>query len=102
MATGVLSSHAPCATGLLACVCTPVHRWRAAARALRLGFNVFLSDSDIVMFDDPYRYFKVLACVLFMAGMRFLLSIYSMFSSTLQGVGMWAGRVGGLQGCTVC
>lgn len=26
-----------------------IHRWRAAARAVRMGINVFLTDSDIVV-----------------------------------------------------
>ena len=27
-------------------------------RAVRLGYNVLLLDSDVTLFDDPYKYFK--------------------------------------------
>ena len=27
-------------------------------RAVRLGYNVLMTDNDVVMFDDPYLYFK--------------------------------------------
>ncbi len=30
-----------------------------AARILRLGFNLLFMDTDVVVFDDPYKYFKV-------------------------------------------
>lgn len=29
------------------------------ARAMRLGYNVLVMDSDVIVFDDPYRYLKV-------------------------------------------
>lgn len=29
-----------------------------ACRAVRLGYNVLLLDSDVTLFDDPYKYFK--------------------------------------------
>ena len=25
---------------------------------MRLGYNIFIVDSDVIFFDDPYRYFK--------------------------------------------
>lgn len=28
------------------------------ARAVRLRYNVLCMDSDVIVFDDPYRYFK--------------------------------------------
>ncbi|GAX80964.1 hypothetical protein CEUSTIGMA_g8399.t1, partial [Chlamydomonas eustigma] len=33
-------------------------RYRTMVRALRLGYNVFLMDNDVVFFEDPYTYFK--------------------------------------------
>lgn len=33
-------------------------RYRLAARVVRLGYNVFLTDTDVIFFDDPYVYFK--------------------------------------------
>jgi hypothetical protein len=27
-------------------------------RAVRLGYNVLSIDTDVLLFDDPYRYFK--------------------------------------------
>lgn len=27
-------------------------------RSLRLGYNVLLLDTDVAVFDDPYKYFK--------------------------------------------
>ena len=33
-------------------------RYRTMARAVRLGYNVLLTDNDVVMFDDFYSYFK--------------------------------------------
>lgn len=27
-------------------------------RSIRLGYNVLLLDSDVTVFDDPYKYFK--------------------------------------------
>jgi hypothetical protein len=43
-----LSRHEPAAAA----------RYRVTARAARLGYNVLCTDSDIVVFDDVYRYFK--------------------------------------------
>ncbi|KAG2435830.1 hypothetical protein HXX76_007025 [Chlamydomonas incerta] len=34
------------------------NRYRLAARVVRLGYNVFLTDTDVIFFDDPYVYFK--------------------------------------------
>lgn len=28
------------------------------ARAVRLGYNVLMTDSDMVVLDDPYQYWK--------------------------------------------
>lgn len=39
--------------GVCACV-----RYRLAARAIRMQYNVFLVDTDVIFFDDPYVYFK--------------------------------------------
>ncbi len=33
-------------------------RYRIAARAVRLQYNVFVVDTDVIFFDDPYLYFK--------------------------------------------
>ncbi|GLI67397.1 hypothetical protein VaNZ11_011582, partial [Volvox africanus] len=33
-------------------------RYRIAARAVRMRYNVFLVDTDVIFFDDPYVYFK--------------------------------------------
>lgn len=33
-------------------------RRRTAARAVRLGYNVMVVDSDMIIFDDPYALFK--------------------------------------------
>ena len=33
-------------------------RYRTLVRAVRLGYNVLMTDNDVVMFDDPYAYFK--------------------------------------------
>jgi Nucleotide-diphospho-sugar transferase len=33
-------------------------RYRVLARAIRLGYNVMSIDSDMTVFDDPYKYFK--------------------------------------------
>lgn len=33
-------------------------RLRMAARALRLGYNLLFLDTDIIIFDEPYKYFK--------------------------------------------
>eukprot|EP00195_Chlamydomonas_chlamydogama_P015030 CAMPEP_0202910010 /NCGR_PEP_ID=MMETSP1392-20130828/50857_1 /ASSEMBLY_ACC=CAM_ASM_000868 /TAXON_ID=225041 /ORGANISM="Chlamydomonas chlamydogama, Strain SAG 11-48b" /LENGTH=599 /DNA_ID=CAMNT_0049599963 /DNA_START=380 /DNA_END=2179 /DNA_ORIENTATION=+ len=33
-------------------------RWRTAARAVRAGYNVLLMDTDVLLFDDPYKYLK--------------------------------------------
>eukprot|EP00798_Chlamydomonas_sp_ICE-L_P003537 gene3537-13605_t len=32
--------------------------YRTMARAVRLGYNVLCSDTDVIFFDDPYRYLK--------------------------------------------
>lgn len=29
-----------------------------ACRSIRLGYNVLLLDSDVIIFDDPYKYLK--------------------------------------------
>ncbi|GIL82746.1 hypothetical protein Vretifemale_11618 [Volvox reticuliferus] len=34
------------------------NRYRIAARAVRMRYNVFLVDTDVIFFDDPYVYFK--------------------------------------------
>ncbi|EFJ41466.1 hypothetical protein VOLCADRAFT_98512 [Volvox carteri f. nagariensis] len=34
------------------------NRYRLAARAVRMRYNVFLVDTDVIFFDDPYLYFK--------------------------------------------
>lgn len=34
------------------------HRRALAARALRLGYNIMVLDTDMVVFDDPYKYLK--------------------------------------------
>lgn len=34
------------------------NRYRILARASRLQYNVLLLDSDVILFDDPYKYFK--------------------------------------------
>lgn len=31
---------------------------RTACRAARLGYNVLLLDSDVTLYDDPYKFFK--------------------------------------------
>ena len=31
---------------------------RLAARTLRLGYNVMFLDTDLIIFDDPYKWFK--------------------------------------------
>ena len=31
-------------------------RFRLVARAVRLGYNILSSDTDIILFQDPYRY----------------------------------------------
>ncbi len=28
------------------------------SRSMRLGYNVLLLDSDVIVFDDPYKYLK--------------------------------------------
>ena len=33
-------------------------RYRTLVRAVRLGYNVLMTDNDVIMFDDPYAYFK--------------------------------------------
>ncbi|KAL0053604.1 hypothetical protein WJX82_008204 [Trebouxia sp. C0006] len=33
-------------------------RYRTVARSIRLGYNVLLLDSDVIVFDDPYKYLK--------------------------------------------
>jgi hypothetical protein len=33
-------------------------RYRTLGRAVRLGYNVMMLDTDIVLMDDPYKYFK--------------------------------------------
>ena len=33
-------------------------RWRTAARMVRAGYNVLLMDTDVLVLDDPYRYWK--------------------------------------------
>ncbi len=33
-------------------------RYRLTARAARMGYGVLSTDADVVIFDDPYRYFK--------------------------------------------
>ena len=33
-------------------------RYRTMVRSVRLGYNVLMTDNDVVMFDDPYHYFK--------------------------------------------
>ena len=33
-------------------------RWRLAARVLRAGYNLLLLDTDVLVFDDPYKHFK--------------------------------------------
>ena len=33
-------------------------RYRTLVRAVRLGYNVLMTDNDVVLFDDPYMYFK--------------------------------------------
>eukprot|EP00798_Chlamydomonas_sp_ICE-L_P004759 gene4759-34509_t len=33
-------------------------RWRTLARAVRMGYNVLCSDTDVVFFHDPYAFFK--------------------------------------------
>ena len=42
---------------------TGVHcalQWRSLRfyRSIRLGYNVLLMDSDLIIMDDPYKYFK--------------------------------------------
>ena len=32
-----------------------IFRFRTAARILRLGYNMMFLDTDIVIFDDPYK-----------------------------------------------
>lgn len=34
------------------------HRRRATARAVRLGYNVMVLDTDMVVYEDPYKYIK--------------------------------------------
>ena len=34
------------------------NRYRVLARSVRLQYNVLLLDSDVILFDDPYKYFK--------------------------------------------
>ncbi|GFR53208.1 hypothetical protein Agub_g15914, partial [Astrephomene gubernaculifera] len=34
------------------------NRYRLAARIVRQRYNVFLTDTDVIFFDDPYLYFK--------------------------------------------
>ncbi len=29
-----------------------------SCRSIRLGYNVLLLDTDVAVFDDPYKYFK--------------------------------------------
>ena len=33
-------------------------RYRTMVRAVRLGYNVLSTDNDVMLFDDPYAYFK--------------------------------------------
>ena len=35
-----------------------VPRYRTMVRSVRLGYNVLMTDNDVVLFDDPYHYFK--------------------------------------------
>ena len=35
-----------------------LHRYRTLVRSVRLGYNVLMTDNDVVFFDDPYHYFK--------------------------------------------
>ena len=33
-------------------------RLRTGARTLRLGYNLLFLDTDVVIFDDPYKFLK--------------------------------------------
>ena len=33
-------------------------RWRTAARMVRAGYNVLMLDTDVVLLEDPYRFWK--------------------------------------------
>ncbi len=33
-------------------------RYRTLARLVRMGYNVLMTDTDVVWFDDPYRFLK--------------------------------------------
>ena len=48
---------------LLGMVCTVFAVWVwlqsfLLCRSIRLGYNVLLLDSDVIVMDDPYKYFK--------------------------------------------
>ncbi|GAX76869.1 hypothetical protein CEUSTIGMA_g4315.t1 [Chlamydomonas eustigma] len=34
------------------------NKWRAAARAVRAGYNVLVMDTDVLLFEDPYKFWK--------------------------------------------
>ena len=36
----------------------PRLRWRTAARAVHAGYNVLLMDTDVLLLDDPYKFWK--------------------------------------------
>lgn len=33
-----------------------LYRFRTAARILRLGYNMMFLDTDLIIFDDPYKW----------------------------------------------
>ena len=33
-------------------------RWRTAARMVRAGYNVLLMDTDVLLINDPYEFWK--------------------------------------------
>ena len=38
------------------CALQPLLRMRTAARIIRLGYNLLFLDTDIIIFDEPYRW----------------------------------------------